>query len=144
MIPATDTRWHRHSPLPVSVRLQYTAPDGQHPLTPAEVRQRYTSEITDSALVIWQHLPTQRFGFRAGIDELTWPLDQISGFELSFCRPAKGSGDVSLWARRSQLELVLSSDRFTPELRDWFRPIAATLAEMFPDKVTERDCGYDA
>ena len=130
--------------MPGSVRLHYIAPYGQHPLTPPEVRERYKSEVTDSSLVIWQHPATQSFGFRAGIDELTWQLDRIGGFELSFSRPAKGGGDIALWVQLGKPELVLSSDRFLPELLDWFRPIAAGLTEMFPDRVLERDYGYDA
>ena len=144
MLTTSDIAWHRYSRLPASVRLHYIAPDGQHPLTPREVRQRYTSEVTDSSLVIWQHSLTQRFGFRAGIDELAWPLASIGGFELSFSRPAKGGGDIALWAQCGRSELVLSSDRFTPELLEWFRPIAAGLVKMFPDRVVEKDHGYDA
>ena len=94
--------------------------------------------------MIWQHSLTQRFGFRAGIDELAWPLASIGGFELSFSRPAKGAGDISLWAQLSESELVLSSDRFTSELLDWFRQIAAGLSKMFPERVIESDHGYDA
>jgi len=144
MITTSDITWHRYSRLPMSVRLHYISPDGQHPLTPSEVRQRYKSEVTDSSLVLWQHPPTQSFGFRAGIDELAWQLASIGSFELSFSRPAKGGGDVVLWVQLGKSELVLSSDRFTPELLDWFRPVAAGLTEIFPGRVLERDNGYDA
>jgi hypothetical protein len=144
MLPTSDITWHRYLRLPVSVRLHYLAPDGQHPLTLPELRQRYKREVADSSLVVWQHSPTQSFGFRAGIDELTWQLDRIGGFELSFSRPAKGGGNIALWVQLGKSELVLSSDRFTPELLGWFRPIAAGLTEMFPDRVLERDYGYDA
>jgi hypothetical protein len=144
MHTTSDTIWHRHARLPASVRLHYISPDGQHPLTPPEIRQRYKSEVTDSSLVIWQHSPTQSFGFRAGIDELAWQFASIGGFELSFSRPAKGGGDVALWVQRGKPELVLSSDRFTPELLDWFRPVATGLTGIFPDRILERDHGYDA
>ena len=59
-------------------------------------------------------------------------------------RVAKGGGDVVLWVQLGKSELVLSSDRFTPELLDWFRPVAAGLTEIFPGRVLERDNGYDA
>jgi hypothetical protein len=131
----------------MSVRLNYIAPDGRHPLTPDEIRERYVLEVTDSSLVVWRSLAIGRFGFRAGIDELTWSLPRIGSIELAFYRPAKGQGSVSLCINEQpsrSMELALSSDHFDPALLDWFRPILTLLAEMFPGRVRERDGGYDA
>ena len=139
--------WHWQSRLPPSAKLHYVAPEGRHPLTPTEIREQYVREDTDLSLVIWQSAGIGRFGFRAGIDELTWDLQQVDAIELSFCRPAKGAGDISLYVHErhaASSELALSSDRFEPALLDWFRSILAVLMEMFPDKVRERDDGYDA
>lgn len=147
MITTTDIEWHRHSRLPTSVKLHYTAPDGRHPLTPDEIRERYVREVTDSSLVVWRSLTIGRFGFRAGIDEVTWELPRVRSIALAFCRPAKGGGGVLLYVHEQPargVELALSSDRFEPALLDWFRPILALLTEMFPERVTERDDGYDA
>lgn len=147
MTTTTDIEWHRVSRLPTSVRLHYTEPDGRHPLTPDEIRQRYVREVSDSSLVIWRSLASGRFGFRAGIDELAWELSQVRSIEFAFCRPAKGGGSVLLYVHEQQgrgVELAISSDRFEPALLDWFRPILRLLTEMFPDRVTERDDGCDA
>lgn len=147
MITTTDIEWYRHSRLPASVRLHYIAPDGRHPLTPVEIRERYVSEVTDSSLVVWRSLAVGRFGFSAGIDELTWDLQRVGSIELAFCRPAKGGGSALLYIHEQpagSIELALSSDRFEPALLDWFRPILTLLIEMFPERVTERDDGYDA
>ena len=133
--------------MPASVRLHYIAPDGRHPLTPDEIRERYVREVTDSSLVVWRSLAVGRFGFRAGIDEVAWELPRVRSIELSFCRPAKGAGSVLLYVHEQPahgVELALSSDRFEPALLNWFRPILALLIQMFPERVTERDNGYDA
>jgi|SRR5688572_15468482 len=147
MTIATDIEWHRHLRLPTSVKLHYVAPDGRHPLTPEAIRQRYVSEVTDSSLVVWRSPALARFGFRAGIDELAWDLPRVNSIELTFCRPAKGAGSVLLYVHEQRacgIELALSSDRFEPALLDWFRPILLLLTGMFPQRVTERDDGYDA
>jgi hypothetical protein len=147
MTTITDIEWHRLSQLPMSVKLHYTAPEGRHPLTPDEIRQRYVQEVSDSSLVVWRSLAGGRFGFRAGIDELAWKLPQIRSIEFAFCRPAKGGGNVLLYVHEQHargVELAFSSDRFDPALLDWFRPTLRLLTEMFPEKVTERDDGYDA
>jgi hypothetical protein len=84
---------------------------------------------------------------RAGIDELTWDLPRVRSIEFAFCRPAKGAGSVLLYVHEQPaagLELALSSDRFEPGLIEWFRPLLALLTEMFPERVTEKDDGYDA
>ena len=90
--------WHRYLRLPMPVRLHYISPDGKHPLTPLEIRKQYKNEVIDLSFVIWRHSPTQSFGFCSGIDELAWQLASIGSFVLSFSRPAKGSGDIALWA----------------------------------------------
>jgi len=147
MTTTADIEWHRLSRLPASVRLHYIAPDGRHPLTLDEIRERYVREVGDSSLVIWRSLRVGRLGFLAGIDEVAWELPRVRNIELSFCRPGKGAGSVLLYVHEQPahgVELALSSDRFEPALLDWFRPIRALLTEMFPKRVTERDDGYDA
>jgi hypothetical protein len=137
-------RWHRFGRLPGSVKLHYRAPDGKHPLTPVEIRQRYVKEVEDLALVVWYHAATVRFGFKTGIDEVAWPRERLSRFELSFCRPAKGLGYVWLSVHDFQKEgSVLSSDHFTPELLEWFRSLSLVLSGMFSVEVIEEDCGAD-
>src|SRR6478609_8659221 len=126
----TDMEWHRHSRLPMSVKLHYPAPVGRHPLTPIEIRQRYIREVSDSSLVLWRSLAQGRFGFRAGIDELAWELPQVRSIEFSFCRPAKGGGNIVLCVHQPQargVQLAFSSDRFEPALLDWFRPMLRLL-----------------
>jgi hypothetical protein len=131
----------------MSVKLHYIAPDGHHSLTPVAVRERYVREVTDASLVVWRSAAAGRFGFRAGIDELAWDVSKMGSIELTFCRPAKGAGEILLYVHEqpaARLELALSSNRFEPGLLDWFRPVLTILNLMFPQRVTERDHGYDA
>ena len=141
MFTTTDIEWHRCSPLPVFVRFHYIPPTGEHPLTLPDIRERYSREIRDSALVIWRASGSGRFGFRAGIDEFASHLDNFGGFELRYTRPAKGSGGISLCVGR---ETVFSTDRFSDDLLAWFRQINKVLSQIFPEAVSEKDCGYDA
>ena len=118
-----------------------------HPLTLDEIRERYVREVTDSSLVVWRCTHGRSVGFRAGIDEVTWELPRVRSIALLVLWPAKGGGSVLLYVHEQPargVELALSSDRFEPALLDWFRPIRALLTEMFPERVTERDDGYDA
>jgi hypothetical protein len=141
-MPTTkDIEWHRCSPLPVFVRLHYMLPTGEHPLTPPDVRERYSRQINDLALVIWRTLDSGRFGFRAGIDEFASRTDDFEGFELGYTRPAKGSG--SIWLGTGK-KTVFSTDRFSDDLLGWFRTVTAVLEKMFPDMIVEKDHGYDA
>ena len=136
-----DIEWHRCSPLPIFVRFHYIPPTGEHPLTLPDVRERYSREIRDSALVIWRAAASERFGFRAGIDEFASRTDDFDGFELGYTRPAKGSGSIWLCTGK---ETVFSTDRFSDDLLVWFRQIATVLSQIFPDAVSEKDHGYDA
>jgi hypothetical protein len=141
MLTTTDIEWHRCSRLPVFVRFHYIPPTGEHPLTLPDVRERYSREIHDSALVIWRAVGSERFGFRAGIDEFASRMGDFGGFELGYTRPAKGSG--SIWLRKGS-ETVFSTDRFSDDLLGWFRQITTVLSQIFPDAVIEKDYGYDA
>jgi len=147
MNTTTDIEWYRHARLPVSVRLHYIAPDGQHPLTPDAIGERYVREITDSSLVVWRSLAVGRFGFRAGIDELTWKLPRVGSIELAHRRPCKGAGSILLNVHEQpsrSMEPALSCYRFEPALLDWFRSVLTSLTEIFPGRVRERDEGVDA
>ncbi len=112
-----------------------------------EVRQRYASEVADLSFVVWRSSTAALWGFKSGIDELVWNTSQPFAFELRYCRPGKGKGNISLslWKESAGSDqIVLLSNRFHQESLDWFRLIAATLSKMLPNKVTEHDEGYDA
>ena len=125
-------------PLPVFVRFHYVLPTVGHPLTLLHVRERYLRNVMDSALVIWRVSGSQRFGFRAGIDEFACRTEDFERFELAFTRPAKGPGCIRLCTSR---ETIFSADRFSDDLLAWLRHIGAVLGQMFPNTVVEKDCG---
>jgi len=112
-----------------------------------EVRQRYVSEVADISFVVWRSSTAALLGFKSGIDELVWNTNQPFAFELRYCRPGKGKGNISLslWKQSAgSAQLVLLSDCFHQESLDLFRLIGATLSKMLPNNVTEHDDGYDA
>jgi hypothetical protein len=115
-------------------------------LTPDAIRKRYTSDVVNSSLVIWRCADLERFGIRAGIDELAWELPRIDKIEFSFSRPAKGAGYLSLDVREKpghHSKCAISADQFDAALLNWFRPLVTLLTDMFPGEMTERDEGYD-
>jgi hypothetical protein len=138
--------WFVGSPIGIRTRVCYDAPSGVHPLTPESVRQRYTAEIHNSALVVW-HLPDRGVaGVRAGIDEVAWHDADVAYFETSFCRAAKGPGYVWLTAERhnGQTRTILSSDRYDDVTREWHLTVAMLLERIYPGLTRTRDSGYDA
>lgn len=142
-----EMEWHQHSPLPLYVKLEFTEPTGEHPLTPRQVREYYFSNATNSGLVIWRNKNMNLFGLRAGIDELTWGLDNVSRIELSWARPAKANGYIDIRVldhSTGKATLVLAADHYSDRLLAWFKEIAETLKAMFPGRVTEHDEGRDA
>ena len=138
--------WFVGSPTGVCTRVDYDTPTGAHPLTPEQIRQRYTSEVRNSALVVW-HLPDSGIGgVRAGVDEVAWHDADIAYFETSFCRPAKGSGHVWLAAQchNGQTRSILSSDRYETAIHEWHLAAAALLERTYPGFTRTRDNGHDA
>ena len=143
---AEQLDWFVGSPTGVRTRVDYDTPSGGHPLTPEQIRQRYASEVRNSALVVW-HLPDSGIGgVRAGIDEVAWHDTDIAYFETSFCRPAKGSGHVWLTAQchNGQTRSILSSDQYDSAIHEWHLAAAALLERTYPGFTRTRDDGYDA
>ena len=139
--------WHRHTCMPISTRINDRPLEGLHPLTINEVRQRYAREVANLSFVVWRSSAADRLGFKSGIDEWAWNTCQPIAFELHFCRPGKGPGNIALSVVEpfiDKTQLVLLSDRFDQASLDWFRLVAASLSKMFPNKITEHDDGYDA
>jgi hypothetical protein len=126
--------------------VNFVSPSGSHPLTPEVVRQRYISEVHDSALVVWR-LPIRNLGgVRAGIDEVAWRDSDIAHFETWLWRPAKGSGSVLLVAqlRNGQRLNILSSNRYEQGIYDWHLAAAALFEQIYPGLTRICDHGYDA
>jgi hypothetical protein len=145
MVTNTGIDWFQPKTHPIPVRLHYDFSGGEHPLTPPDIRARFVAEGCD--FVLWRHIEADAFGFRSGRDELAWRLDDIRSFEFGFWRPAKGGGSIyisTLLRGVSEPRWLISCSGFTPELLDWFRQVSKILADWFPDRVLERDHGYDA
>jgi len=143
---AEQLEWFVGSPTGIRTRVCYDTPSGAHPLTPEQIRQRYTAEVRNSALVVW-HLPDSGIGgVRAGIDEVAWHDADIAYFETSFCRPAKGSGDFWLTAQRHDGNTlsILLSDQYDSAIHEWHVAAASLLERIYPGLTRTRDNGYDA
>ena len=145
MLDSDKLDWIVFTPLPVSVRLNYSDPTGCHALTPSAVRERYRKQVTTSALVVWKDERNGVCGLQAGIDEVAWRLAAIKGIELHFQRPAKGSGCVVLRVRLANrpADYAIGASQFDEELLTWFRQLGLLLSEAIPCPSQELDEGYD-
>lgn len=82
-----------------------------------------------------------------GISEHAWRVDQVSGVETSFARPAKGPGYVEIGVHAGETSLrgetLISTKAFDQKILKWARQIlAAFYSAAVPTK--EIDEGYDA
>jgi hypothetical protein len=145
--PPAAFAWFVGSPTGIRTRICFDSPSGAHPLTPERIRARYTAEICNAALLVWRLPDSGLGGIRAGLDEVTWRDAEIVSFETSFCRPAKGSGNILLTAQRRDnlrpLPLLLS-DQYEPPIHGWHKAAAALLERAYPGLTCVRDAGYDA
>ena len=138
--------WAVAFPLGVRTRICYIDPTGAHYLTPEIIRDRYRESIKDSSLVFW-HLPEINLcGFRAGIDEITWKPADVVLYETSFCRPAKGSGYITLATTNKDqtATALIGTDCFEERILISHKIFAELLESHFPLQTSFRDNGYDA
>ncbi len=138
--------WFVGSAVGVRTRLCFGAPSGAHPLTPESIRERYVREVHNAALVVWRLPKIGLGGVRAGIDEVTWRDIDITCFDTSFCRPAKGSGYVWLSAqcRDGQTLGVLLSDQYNRTIYEWHLATALLIESTYQGLTRICDDGYDA
>ena len=138
--------WSVGSPVGPHTRVCFGAPSGEHPLTPEPIRRRYLAQVHDAALVVWHLSDHGLGGVRAGIDEVTWRDTDIAYFETSFCRPAKGAGNVWLAARLRDREVlsILLSDRYDDAIYEWHLAAALLIEHAYPGLHRLSDDGYDA
>jgi hypothetical protein len=143
---AEQLEWFVGSPTGIRTRVCYDTPSGAHPLTPEQIRQRYTTDVHNSALVVWRLPDSGIGGVRAGIDEVAWRDADIAFFETAFCRPAKGAGAVSLTAQRHDGKTlsILLSDRYDSATHEWHVNVASLLERIYPGLTRSHDNGYDA
>jgi hypothetical protein len=143
---ADDTLvWQVFAPLPSSVRLEYADPTGEHPLTPARVRERYRERVSNGAIIVWKDANEGACGFRSGIDEVAWALAAVEGIELCFQRQAKGPGCIALRVclKENSADLAVLASRFDEQLLVWFRRLCQVVKEVIPCAIKELDEGYD-
>jgi hypothetical protein len=138
--------WFVHQVLPVGMQLRGLTPEGTHPLTPVEIRDRYHREVHRSALVTW-FLPAQNlFGMKAGAPELTWKIDTIREFQLFFQLPAKGLGDLGIYVIENlpdRTTLSLHAHGYKASSLDWLKNFFRHLEKHFPNQTQIVDDGYD-
>jgi len=138
--------WLVGPPLDIRSRLCFTSPSGANPITPDEIRQRCLAENRHSTVVIWRIRDRGIGGLRVGIDEVAWHDSDISHFETSFCRPAKGPGDVCLSAcnQAGGLVSLIVSDHYDESILQWHMTIGACVEQLYPGLTRIRDGGCDA
>ncbi len=138
--------WLVGSPTGIRTRICYEAPSGAHPLTPQHIRERYITEVRNSALVVWHSQDSNLGGIRAGIDEIAWRDADIEYFDTSFCRPAKGHGWVtlSLHPHNANLIPLICSDSYDETIYNWHKSVTALLERFYPGCTRLTDGGVDA
>ena len=141
--------WIEYRPLPAHARLNFPSPGGEHPLTPAAVRERYLASIADSRLVVWCDDEAGLAGVRAGIDEVAWELGSGAGtqVELEFAHPAKGSGYFVLSylaSPQARPTVIVQGDRFDKDHLDWHWGLQAALCKATGARASVMDVGADA
>ncbi|MBV9848971.1 MAG: hypothetical protein JO250_04705 [Armatimonadetes bacterium] len=144
-----EAAWLVYKPLPLSMRMHYIDPSGGHPLTP-DIRLRYAETIRDRSLVLWRQ--GDRFGMKAGQDELAWEIAGVQSVTLEYWSPAKGPGQIWLSVIKAATSLgelptrdaaVLSIGKFEPQILGGFVPVLQFLEGVLPGKVKQINQGID-
>ena len=119
---------------------------GPSPCTIAEARSRYVALPNVRVTVVWTSATSTRAGVISEHGEVAWTTSPNDRIELSFSRPAKGSGLLQLVVRnpdRAPQSLAFAS-KYAPEYHAWLGTLAATLARVLSVPFDERDDGLDA
>ena len=139
-----NASWTEIPAPPTGVHVHDDTDGPRHELTPQTIRNKRGPDLRLDA-VAWRQDPL--CGVIVGITERTWQTNDVDGFILSFSRPAKGGGRVSIsieangiaWPR----QFITSSKSFSEEQLTWSRTLLNTLKEL-GFKTQEKDEGYDA
>jgi len=117
-----------------------------HPLTPEQVRQFYETTIKNLEVVVWTDKVENLLGFKAGISEHVWKINEIEKVTFRFARPAKGAGFFWLSVNKADNteEAIAGGDSYSDSILFWFRSVIDTMKSMAHVRVEEVDIGYDA
>jgi hypothetical protein len=137
--------WYDIGTVPVTAHIQDYNHNPEHPLTPTEVRERAVLSKTKLGAAVWRKSPF--VGIMLGITERTWKENQLESIELSFIKPEKGAGDVTITAKSSGDKwpdmFIITTKSYDENILTWCRQLLKTLEKVEINTI-ETDNGMDA
>jgi hypothetical protein len=112
---------------------------------PVEVRERFAGSLRSAHTVVWNDPRTATVGVISDHGELAWKHDASQALVLSFQRPAKGSGWITLELRSGcdHERMIAFASKFREPYWDWMRELATAIATASHLELQLEDTGYD-
>lgn len=132
---------------PVEVSIHFTEENSQHLHTLVEARSEYQNGPIYPKTAVWADLDAGRLGIIDRQEEFACAIPNIRGFEIEFCRPAKGHGYISLAALNlidGRSIYVAASSHYDEHILSWFESLGRALTQLCSLKLEHKDNGYDA
>ncbi len=123
--------------IPNRIGIHYDLVRDAHPFTPKELKN-YSNKV-----VCW--IEVTYCGIIVEDRECAWRIEDLNYVEITFWKPAKGSGILSLSvsAKDMKSETILQSMHYTDDAYNWLLDLAEIMVNIFNTSLKISDNGFD-